>query len=112
MIEALEDRIGDRATIELVMENSDLECANIYLKSNEVYSVSMGEVEEMPSNDLEAEFDELTDEEKDYVSRNVSNCYVSNSGWIYLDLNYHRWVLILDTETFNDRAQEILEESA
>lgn len=99
-IEQLEKQIGLRETLELVIQHSHKEFSNIYINWNEVYSVSMGEVEEQPSEDLQTEFDSLSQDEKEYVRKNVSDCYVSESGMMYLDFNYNRWVYILDTESF------------
>ena len=110
VIGELEKVLESHQIMNLVQECCDVERTNEFIQHNEMYGVCIGEVEWQPSDDLEERFLELTDEEQELV-QNQAEYYVSTGacgGWLYVSMDYDRWVSVLDTDRFLEVAREKL----
>ena len=67
----------------------------------DLYSISIGEVEEQLPDDICEQLSQLSAEEIEYISRKISE-YLKGS-YLYLNLSYERWAMILDIEQLVDR---------
>jgi len=82
----------------------------VFYQSNEVYGMTLGEVEIQPEDELHDAFKALTEDEKKTVQREVDDGYISDDGWLYLNMSYDRWVSILDVDSLLDELQQIASE--
>jgi hypothetical protein len=84
----------------------------IYIQTNEVYSVGLGEIEEQLPDEISESLKTLSDEEYALVRRGVNHCYMperarSYSDCIYLNHSYDRFVLVLDEEKLADAVTDL-----
>lgn len=93
---------GKKPLFDLLERHSSLSHESIYLVDGEILSANIGESEHQPDDYLIDAFNTLTPAEKDQVRRSVRECYVSESGWVYVSDNYHRWVLVCNEETLRE----------
>ncbi len=63
---------------------------------NDLYSMSIGEIEDQLSDDIVAIMATLTDIERDYVECKADG-YVKGD-YVYIDLNYNRWAMLVDAD--------------
>ncbi len=102
VIQKLESKLSQDEIMSLVLENCNVSTSDIYINNNEIYGCNVGECEHQPNDELLAQYAALTDNEKKQVQENVSEGYVSDSGWLYIGDDYTRWVSILDVDAFLD----------
>jgi hypothetical protein len=89
-----DDKNGLRQFLSL---HSELDQCGIYVQSNEFLSAAIGEVEEQLPDDIAEAIAQLSEMELDEVISGIDT-YLDGDR-IYIDLNYDRWILILDTES-------------
>lgn len=85
-----------------LLKYTHVEQTGIHIQDNEIFSVSPGEVEEQMPDELVAALSKLSNEEYELVRRHA-DVYLQKRGQscpdcIYLNLDYNRFVLILDTD--------------
>jgi hypothetical protein len=82
----------------LLERHSIVETIGIYLTHDEIFSVSLGEIEFEIDEEARAEFEKLSAEEKETVRRGVDFYLDADGSLGYLDLNYNRMVMVLDAD--------------
>lgn len=100
--------VKDRKRI--VAECSEVVYGSMYIKNNEVFSVSIGETEHQFDDDTLNQLKALTDEEYEYV-RNQVNCYIrershSCSDCFYINHGCDRMILVLDTDLLAEKVMD------
>lgn len=80
------------AAIDLIRQNSTLDCVDIHYRYWELCSMTIGEIEEQVSDELAEKLAELSPIERAYVERETG----LRGDHIYEPMDYDRWVLILD----------------
>ncbi len=106
LVEKLRAREG-KGWKSVLKDLCNLEMTDIYISDNEICSYVLGECEEQITDELHDALMALTDDEHEYVRNGVRECYLperrnKGSTEIYLNLNYDRWVLIVDLERLTE----------
>ena len=83
---------------DLLERHSTIETTGIYIQHDEIFSVSLGEIEFEIDEESRAEFEKLSPEEKETVRRGVDFYLDADGSLGYLDLSYNRMVMILDAD--------------
>lgn len=99
--------LSSRDLFHLLSDHARLEhTPNIYSIHGEIFGISLGEIEEELPDDLKEELKSLSPEDLQTLYSSVDVPLKGACG--YLDYNYHRWTLILDTdslvEAYNNKA--------
>lgn len=93
--------------------SDDLECVithmNEYSDKNAlvIYSTPIGEMEHQVADDLLSAFEELDEDDKEYVS-NIDDAYVNDRGWLYVDGSYEVVNYYVDFKNREDDFEEWL----
>lgn len=79
-----------------------IDVVGLRICNEEIDSLTVGEVEEQLPEELTAQWETLTHEEKTYVSRKVDAYFPDdgNGQFVYIDHNYDRYVLLFDVESY------------
>lgn len=87
----------------------NLEFTGIYTRSNEVYSVIIGEYEDQLPEEIAAQARAMSDEEKEYLRCQISNACLGYScpDCIYINKDYDRWALVVDEDRLDERLTEL-----
>lgn len=97
--------VSEQDILAKAVEACSLTTGDMYSEYNEAYSIgTTGEQEWQPSDELLAQYEALSAEDKAYVRKNCE-WYISDSvcvGWLYVNCDYHRWILKLDVEAFSE----------
>jgi hypothetical protein len=94
-----------KETLDLLSENSTMECTGIHILDGEIYSISIGELEEELDHNLMAAYSALSIEDRETVARGIDYC-LSDSGYLYISMDCTRWVMVLDEEAFAEAVAE------
>jgi hypothetical protein len=95
---------GHKTTLSLLAKFSELKLTGIYRETGEIFSATCGEVEHQPDEDLLAAFLKLSPKSREKV-RKACDEYISDStckGWLYLNMSYDHWVMVLDEDRLNE----------
>lgn len=88
-----------RDEVETLMRDScSMELAGIWRVSNDIFSVSIGEIEVELPEEITVQLDQLSEIELAQVKRRA-DAYISGHH-AYINLNGSRWVMVLDYELF------------
>jgi len=91
-------------------EMSKVEYSDHFYNTNEICSMTIGEVEDQLPDEISEQLEELSDEDLEELKRDL-DAYISDSNdFIYLDFGYDRWVLILDEKQIGEAVQDIKNE--
>lgn len=71
----------------------------------DLYSISIGEVEEQLPDDICEQLSQLSAEEIEYIEGKVSE--YMKGDYLYLNRSYERWAMILDIEQLVDRLTDV-----
>jgi hypothetical protein len=78
---------------------------NVFYQENEVYGMTLGEVELQPEDFLVDAYKALNEEQKRAVDLEI-DAYIADDGWVYLNLSYERWIAELDVELLTEKLKE------
>lgn len=109
-LKAYSKTVDKKAFFDFIGAHSSLDTAGIYIRDGEVCSVSIGEVEWQPSDDLLEAYLSLSQEEQEQVRQKCDE-YISDGGckgWLYLNHDYERFILICDEDSLNDALDEMV----
>lgn len=105
LLKAMEN-MTDRDKIQFLMPHVYAECAGMRRIHNEILSVNMEEIEtetELSSDIISS----LTKEEAEYI-RGRCDAYIDDSlDFMYIDMNYKRWILRLDIASALESVEEL-----
>ena len=89
----------------LLADHCSLETADIYRATNEIYGMNLGEIEVQLDDAIVEALAKLSPEDRETVSDGI-NAYLQGD-FVYIDLNYNRWVMVLDFESLTEAVNEI-----
>lgn len=92
---------GTQKTLNLLEQHGDVITAGINIRSGEIYSCEVGEIEEQPDDDLRTAFLALSIEDRKEVARQVDEYLQTEgscAGNIYINLSHNRFVMVVDED--------------
>ena len=84
----------------LLADHCSLETAAMYTLTDEIFGASLGEIEIQLDDPIVEALAKLSPEDRETVSDGV-NAYLKGE-YVYIDLNYNRWVMTLDFESLTE----------
>ncbi len=113
-VDELRDILKLDAFRRVILECSELELGDIYTRANEVFSVSIGELESQLEDSLAAKIKALSPEDREALRGMTRNGYLGRTcpDCVYVSMDYDRWVMVLNEDALDRRLAGIRKTTA